>query len=285
MPNNSILPSKFLSWLVKNGDEFSQEFFSKAVREKELADQAVTVADRCLVAKLAASVEALSRGAFPLPELLGALSIDGAKSFQAIKNGDMSALKQTETEYDENYFVLLALAKKSILNGTLIVRHPATLAPVGDTPEVRAWCLCTGDDGLPLAVTVADAHSWLTDNGIPVPEWLHAPALQPEQPEQPSTAEQPKGGESAAEQQGNGEIPEYKFRSQELIILEIIRKLRYDPLNLPVFKRGKPWVKAAVRRIAREDKKLFRSDKVFDLAWERLRNDGAILEQEKPNHT
>jgi hypothetical protein len=71
--------------------------------------------------------------------------------------------------------------------------------------------------------------------------------------------------------------PESRLRAQERRILEIIRALGYDPKNLPKNKSGRPGVKAAVRKAA--GKALFQSGKVFDLAWERLRNDGSILDQ------
>lgn len=66
---------------------------------------------------------------------------------------------------------------------------------------------------------------------------------------------------------------------QQQIILKIIFELGFDPLNLPKSKSGKPSLKADVRRIATQNKKLFGSNGVFDKAWERCRKDGTISQQ------
>lgn len=63
-------------------------------------------------------------------------------------------------------------------------------------------------------------------------------------------------------------------RWQENEILRVIGELGHDPRKLPKNKPGKAGVKAEVRAL------LSFSPKVFELAWERLRKDGAICNLE-----
>ncbi|EIN00426.1 hypothetical protein WQE_15386 [Paraburkholderia hospita] len=68
--------------------------------------------------------------------------------------------------------------------------------------------------------------------------------------------------------------PLARQRHQEDEILRVIRELGHDPKALPKRIPGQPWVKSAAR-----DKLTGFGDKVFDLAWERLRSAGDIAEQ------
>lgn len=66
-----------------------------------------------------------------------------------------------------------------------------------------------------------------------------------------------------------------KLREQEKTILDEIKKLKYDPESLPRNKAGKPGVKFEVRNSLKENK-LFKGARVFDKAWERLRESDEI---------
>jgi len=66
---------------------------------------------------------------------------------------------------------------------------------------------------------------------------------------------------------------------QQDVIIKIILDLGFDALKLPKFETGKPSLKADVRKIATQNKKLFGSNGVFDKAWERCRKDGTISQQ------
>lgn len=57
--------------------------------------------------------------------------------------------------------------------------------------------------------------------------------------------------------------------AQEATILDCIKQLGHDPLNLPKNPKGKPGVKAAVKLALRNDR-LFTGTTVFEKAWERL---------------
>ncbi len=80
----------------------------------------------------------------------------------------------------------------------------------------------------------------------------------------PTTAQEQKANAT----QSTRRIPEQ--RSQEQEILRVISTLGHMPDALPKWAAGKPGVKAEVRV------QLTFSTKVFDLAWERLRAEGAI---------
>ncbi|HKT98051.1 MAG TPA: hypothetical protein VJS30_16225 [Paraburkholderia sp.] len=66
--------------------------------------------------------------------------------------------------------------------------------------------------------------------------------------------------------------PPLQQQHQESEILRVIRDLGEDPKKLPKQKPGKPGIKAAVRA------KLSFSEKVFDKAWERLRDAGDVAD-------
>ena len=65
---------------------------------------------------------------------------------------------------------------------------------------------------------------------------------------------------------------------QEKAILQEIRKLGYDPKELPKSKPNAPGVKAQVR-IALKLSELFKGKYVFRKAWERLRLDEDIADK------
>ena len=64
---------------------------------------------------------------------------------------------------------------------------------------------------------------------------------------------------------------------QEKEILRIIQNvLRLDPLNLPKRPKGKPWIKAEVRKYIEIPNQPFQSDTTFDKAWSRLLQQGKL---------
>lgn len=69
-----------------------------------------------------------------------------------------------------------------------------------------------------------------------------------------------------------------KARAQELAIVKEIRSLGYDPIALPPYKRGRPWVKKDVWSTLEKRTDLFVSRKTFDVAWDRLRGSSEIDE-------
>jgi hypothetical protein len=216
------------------------------------------------------AARAQERGSISLGTLLDILA--GSAFQDAGGKPSRDELNRANLEYYEGFRTLLGNAKRSILEGRLIVRQLTTLAPVNAEPGIRAWCnendtLKNADEMRPhgrMVVKLEDARSWLTDNGILVPEWLHALALQ-----QPNTAEQPKGDESAVEQPEGSKAPEPKSHRQEHRILEIICELGYDPKNLPKSERGKPGVRALIREKALNDQSLFTKE-TFRKAWNRV---------------
>ncbi len=68
------------------------------------------------------------------------------------------------------------------------------------------------------------------------------------------------------------------FPAQEDAILEEIHRLGHDPLNFPKNSPGKSGVKNEIRT-ALANNRLFIGDTVFDKAWERLRDKGAIVDK------
>jgi hypothetical protein len=76
--------------------------------------------------------------------------------------------------------------------------------------------------------------------------------------------------DSSSATQGPVGRPQLISQQQEMAILEAIVRLGHDPTALPQGVNGKAGVKAAVRT------ELPYSTKVFDKAWERLRNDKRV---------
>lgn len=71
--------------------------------------------------------------------------------------------------------------------------------------------------------------------------------------------------------------PAPKMRDQERAILDAIKKLGHNPQALPINSPGKPGVKSQVKKDIRHEP-LFRSDKTFEKAWERLRDEGSVVD-------
>jgi hypothetical protein len=70
--------------------------------------------------------------------------------------------------------------------------------------------------------------------------------------------------------------PVQRGAAQDAAILFELKKLGYDPLDLPKNQTGKPGVKAAIRK-ALLDNKLFIGTSVFNRAWERLTDSANIV--------
>lgn len=70
-----------------------------------------------------------------------------------------------------------------------------------------------------------------------------------------------------------------KQRTQEEHILMLIKEAGFSPTQLPKWKSNGPGVKAQVKVQALKDTSTF-STKSFELAWQRLRDDGRIAEQQ-----
>jgi hypothetical protein len=86
---------------------------------------------------------------------------------------------------------------------------------------------------------------------------------------------------SASAEIGNTK-PISRTLAQETAILAAIKSLGITPLALPVPASGKRGVKAAVREMVLLEKKIFTSPKVFDLAWQRLRDENRIVDASPP---
>jgi hypothetical protein len=69
-------------------------------------------------------------------------------------------------------------------------------------------------------------------------------------------------------------------KQQDRVILEWLTSNRHDPLNLPIPPEGKSGVKKVCRdALTEKNKHLFSSKKIFDTAWQRLRDDGNIRDE------
>ena len=73
------------------------------------------------------------------------------------------------------------------------------------------------------------------------------------------------------------EVPILKAQAQDKAIIEMLNLVGESPLSLPKSSPGKPGIKAKIKKLAMEDKKLFTS-KSFDKSWERLRKERQIAE-------
>ncbi len=85
------------------------------------------------------------------------------------------------------------------------------------------------------------------------------------------------------QEQAKSQTKTTKLQERKNEILRIIRdELKLDPLNLPSFSPGKPWVKAKVKSILKLPTKLsnelFTANN-FDDAWEKLRESGQLKEE------
>lgn len=77
---------------------------------------------------------------------------------------------------------------------------------------------------------------------------------------------------------GVTQAPGLKQPAQEARILELLIAAGFDPLNLPVVKRGKLTAKSPIKKQAIKERLLFSSGS-FDDAWQRLRDDGRLIEK------
>lgn len=141
----------------------------------------------------------------------------------------------------------------AVRTGTLPIAHPRTRGPMDPkTP----W------PGVENSfVAVADFRVYAAARGVDVAVPNGAPSPDQREP----------AGDGAAPA---SDVP--RFRRQEDAILSAIRQLGYTPAKLPKQKRGLPGVKRQVKE-ALGDKGMWSGSKVFDHAWDRLRDEGAIM--------
>jgi hypothetical protein len=128
-------------------------------------------------------------------------------------------------------------------------------------------------------ITFTSLEQWiLKEYGISVLDFANSQTLAKQLEEQFQQDHQsPVNIESnITSKQKNG--PRLRMREQEYVILDEIRKLEYDPKNLPKRLPGKRGVKAEVRKLLLKNE-LFTGKTVFDDAWERLRDDSEIVDQ------
>ncbi|MBO1520643.1 hypothetical protein [Oceanisphaera pacifica] len=76
---------------------------------------------------------------------------------------------------------------------------------------------------------------------------------------------------------GGKKQAEKKATTQQRLILETIKQLRYIPNELPKQVKGKPWVKSEVKEML-DRKPPFEAPSAFDTAWRSLRGSGEIKE-------
>jgi hypothetical protein len=79
----------------------------------------------------------------------------------------------------------------------------------------------------------------------------------------------------------NSKLRENQIRviERDKRLLEIIKELGYDPLNLPKVTHNKPWVRAKAKEVALKETKLF-TKSTFDKSWDKHRKEGEIKELE-----
>lgn len=83
----------------------------------------------------------------------------------------------------------------------------------------------------------------------------------------------PNDGGTAQETLQDRIKPVLRSTAQDAVILEEIRSQGHDPLALPKALAGKSGVKADIRaKLCASRKDVFQSDRVFDDAWQRLRD-------------
>lgn len=70
------------------------------------------------------------------------------------------------------------------------------------------------------------------------------------------------------------------LRQQEAAILEWLRNLEYDPTSLPRSPKGRPGPKSEVRKKLKDTALFLKGPRVFDKAWQRLRDFGDIKDAE-----
>lgn len=72
--------------------------------------------------------------------------------------------------------------------------------------------------------------------------------------------------------------PVQRQQAQQTAILEALKAAGHDPLKLPKFRPGKPWVKGEIWNKLKAETQLFSSKKVFDTGWQNLRDYSEIRE-------
>lgn len=72
--------------------------------------------------------------------------------------------------------------------------------------------------------------------------------------------------------------PFQRQRAQEQVILAALRENGFDPRALPRGRNGIAGVRAAMRKALLQQKTIFQSRRTFDDAWQRLRDDGEIVD-------
>lgn len=85
---------------------------------------------------------------------------------------------------------------------------------------------------------------------------------------------------SQPEQKPYKKSGEYKYQTQDRLILEQIKALGYDPQALPKQEQGKNGIKAVVRKLL-DGQGVFKAHNAFNDAWKRLRKygmEGGIVE-------
>ena len=70
--------------------------------------------------------------------------------------------------------------------------------------------------------------------------------------------------------------PLTRTAAQDAAILNHLKTFNYDPLKLPKQEIGKRWVKSEVSKVALKDTAIFVSERVFNTAWQRLRDRGEL---------
>jgi hypothetical protein len=91
------------------------------------------------------------------------------------------------------------------------------------------------------------------------------------------TGETRKLNEEGAQSNGSERIAKQRQPTQEALILEVINTIVLQPMKLPRYKRGGRNVKAEIWAVLRTKNTAdFQSEKVFTLAWSRLRRSKEI---------
>lgn len=179
------------------------------------------------------------------------------------------ALRAQETTGDPgqvwgDYFQLACL---DVSRGLLEVRHPKTLLPWSQYERM----LDAGMFGPDGATMPMPDGSWLIDMREVV-RWYetHGIALQVNEHLETDIKKAAENLPLPAPL-GAGTLSE----QQDAAILAKLRELGYEPTALPRAAKGKPGAKAACA-LELIGNRLFKSRKVFDLSWERLRSSGRI---------
>jgi hypothetical protein len=120
-------------------------------------------------------------------------------------------------------------------------------------------------------ITLTSLNEWVIDRfGVAI-----LPAFKPERSPVLMGQQEGLSDQKAVPQP----VARTKLRDQGKAILLEIRNQGHDPKNLPKSKPNAPGVKAKVRAVLQKPSGLFNGPKVFDKAWERLREDGDIADK------